>query len=139
MQVKVSADFAAGAKSVVRGRRPYQDAGLLVWLDDKNNLKLSRARIVDNGRTFNFFNLEFRHEGQYGELPFPKEARSFLQARTVYLRLQIHTEKTIASVSTNGVEWVTVPLPGDNTPRKLHVGIIAENNTSSPLNASFEE
>src|SRR5262249_44968488 len=87
LQVKVSGDFAANAKSAVPGRQAYQDAGLLLWLDDKNNLKLSRARIGAKGKSVDFFNLEFRHEGQVGEIPFPRDARQVLQVQSVYLRL----------------------------------------------------
>jgi uncharacterized protein (TIGR03067 family) len=139
VQVKVSANFPPGLKSAVAGRRPYQDAGLLIWLDDKNYLKLARAHIVVNGHPFDFFNLDFLHNGQYGEIPFPKEARRVLQAKPVYLRLQLHEDKTTASVSSDGTAWVTVTLPSDGRPDKLRAGIVAENNTSTPLTAAFEE
>lgn len=136
-QVKVSGDFPAGAKTSVRGRSPYQDAGLLLWLDAKNNLKLSRARVVVNGATHDFFNLEFRNEGHRGEVPFPKEAWRLLSARAVYLRLQVHADMTTAAVSADGTNWITTSLQG-GAPGKLQVGVIAENNTLSPLNVTFE-
>lgn len=139
LQVKVSGDFFRDAKSVVPGRPPYQDAGLLVWMDDKNNLKLSRARITAQGRTGDYFNLEFRHDGEVGEIPFPGEARKVLQAKTVYLRLQIHSDATTAGVSADGKKWITTSLPGEERPEKVHAGVLAENNTSTPLNVAFEE
>lgn len=139
LQVKVSGDFALNAKSVVPGRSPYQDAGLLVWLDDKNNLKLSRARITVQGRTGDYFNLEFRHEGQVGEIPFPREAWQVLRSKTVYLRLQIHSDATTASVSADGNKWFSTTLPGGGRPEKIQAGVLAENNTASPLNMEFEE
>ncbi len=139
IQVKISADFSPSAKSVAPGRSAYQDAGLLVWLDDKNNLKLSRAQIILKGTAHNYFNLEFRHNGQVGELPFPPQAASLLKAGAVYLRLQIHAEGTIAGISADGENWVTTTLPGTDRPEKLQAGIPAENNTSSPLKVVFDE
>lgn len=138
IQVKVSGDFAPTPKSVVPGRPGYQDAGLLVWVDDKNNLKLSRARIAAQGKVWNYFNLEFRHDGEVGEIPMPKEAKPLLQADAVYLRLRIHTAETTAGVSSDGKNWITMSLPSGDLPEKMHAGVLAENNTSSPFNAVCE-
>jgi RNA polymerase sigma factor (sigma-70 family) len=139
VQVKVTQHFTANAKTIVPKRSPYQDAGLLVWLDDKNNLKLAPAQIGRGGKSFRFFHLEFRHDGQYGEIQLPKEATSLLRASTFYLRLQIHSDKTLASVSGDGVKWFSTSLPGGGLPEKMQVGLIAENNTTSPLTVIFEE
>ena len=139
VQVKVTSHFKPNAKTIVPKRNPYQDAGLLLWLDDKNNLKLASAQIVVNGRTARYFNLEFRHFGQKGEIPLSKESRSVLQSPTIYLRLQIHKDQTIASVSADGVKWISTLLPGDDRPEKMRVGLVAENNTTSPFAVGFEE
>jgi regulation of enolase protein 1 (concanavalin A-like superfamily) len=140
VQVKVTQHFKANAKTVVEGRSAYQDAGLLVWLDDKNNLKLAPAQIGRQGKSFRFFHLEFRHDGQYGELQLPKESTSLLRASTFYLRLRIHSDQTTASVSGDGIKWFNTSLPGGgDLPKKMQVGLIAENNTTSPLTISFEE
>ena len=139
VQVKVTQRFKGGAKTIVAGRSPYQDAGLLVWLDDKNNLKLAPAQIGRNGESFRYFHLEFRYEGKYGELNLPRESVNLLKAPTYYLRLQIHKDKTTASVSGDGVKWFSTSLPGDDLKEKMQVGIIAENNTTSPLTIGFEE
>ncbi len=139
VQVKVTQHFKTNVKTIVAGRKPYQDAGLLVWLDDRNNLKLAPAQIERDGKSFRFFHLEFRHDGQYGEMPLPREATSLLHASTYYLRLQIHSDKTSASVSGDGVKWFSTSLPGGGLPEKLQVGLIAENNTTSPLTIGFEE
>ncbi|HEY1490846.1 MAG TPA: DUF1349 domain-containing protein, partial [Verrucomicrobiae bacterium] len=139
VQVKLSEHFTRGAQTIVAGRKPYQDAGLLVWLDDQNNLKLARAHIVRDGKSFLFFHLEFRHSGQYGEIPLPNEANRLLSSKTVYLRLQLHKDQTTASVSADGVKWISASLPGGDPPEKMQVGLIAENNTTSPLTVGFEE
>jgi uncharacterized protein (TIGR03067 family) len=138
MQVKVTQHFAAGAKTIVAGRNPYQDAGLLVWMDDGNNLKLAAAQISRDGRTARYFNLEFRHDGQTGEIPLPREATSLLHAAAYYLRLQIHNDKTTASVSGDGEKWFSTSLPGSGIPQKVQAGLIAENNTTSPMSIVFE-
>jgi RNA polymerase sigma factor (sigma-70 family) len=139
VQVKVAAHFTRDAKTIVPKRNAYQDAGLLLWLDDKNNLKLAPAQIVVDGKTYRYLNLEFRHEGQKGELPLPRESGRVLQSPTIYLRLQIHKDQTTASVSADGVKWISTSLPGDGRPEKMQVGLIAENNTTSPLSVGFEE
>ena len=139
LQVKVTQHFTVNAKTIVAGRNPYQDAGLLLWMDDRNNLKLAPAQTTVKGRNGRYFNLEFRHDGQHGELPLPKEATSLLRAATFYLRLQIHKDQTTASVSGDGVKWFSASLPGSDGPEKMQVGIIAENNTTSPMTAGFEE
>jgi regulation of enolase protein 1 (concanavalin A-like superfamily) len=139
LQTKVSGDFHRDLKSAVAGRWAYQDAGLLLWKDDENNLKLSYAHTMGNGQPFAFFNLEFRQNGQRGQLRFPKEANAALGANPIYLRLQLHADQTTASVSADGKDWVTITLPADDQPEKLHAGIIVGNNTTTPLTAIFEE
>jgi regulation of enolase protein 1 (concanavalin A-like superfamily) len=139
MQVKVSGEFPDGPKCVVPGRTAYQGAGLLVWLDEKNNLKLARAQSVMKGKTYQYFLLEFRHEGQRGWLQFGRDVPRIAPNGTVYLRLQIHKDATIASVSADGKKWVSQTLPGEIGPVKVHAGLIAENNTSSPLEVGFED
>jgi len=139
MQVKVTAHFTGDAKAATTGRNPYQGAGLLVWKDDANNLKLTPAQSTRNGRGFRFFNLEFRHEGQRGGLPLPKEAIDLLHAKTYFLRLQIHEDKTTASVSGDGVKWFSTSLPGSGKPEKVRVGLISENTATSPFTVDFEE
>ncbi len=139
VQVKVTQHFAGGAKTLIAGRNPYQDAGLLVWMDDQNNLKLAPAQIERGGRTGRYFNLEFRHDGQRGELPLPKETIGLLHAATYYLRLQIHNDQTTASVSGDGEKWFSTSLPGGGLPQKVQAGLIAENNTTSPLTIVFAD
>jgi RNA polymerase sigma factor (sigma-70 family) len=139
VQVKVTQHFKTNAKTIVAGRSPYQDAGLLLWMGEKDNLKLAPAQVGRDGRSFRYFHLEFRHDGQYGELQLPRESTRLLRAPTYYLRLQIHNDKTTASVSGDGVQWFSTSLPGSGAPQKMQVGLIAENNTTSPLTVNFEE
>jgi regulation of enolase protein 1 (concanavalin A-like superfamily) len=139
MQVKVTQHFAPGDASSTAGRNYYQGAGLLVWMDDANNLKLTPAQGARDGKMYRFFNLEFRHEGQRGEMPLPKEATSLLRARTFYLRLQIHEDQTTASVSGDGVKWFSKSLPGSGKLGKVRVGLITENNAALPFTVDFEE
>jgi RNA polymerase sigma factor (sigma-70 family) len=139
MQVKVTSHFTRGAKTSIAGRNPYQGAGLLVWMNDANNLKLTPAQSARDGKGVRFFNLEFRHDGHRGGMPLPKEAISILGGSTFYLRLQIHKDQTTASVSADGVKWFSTSLPGDERLAKMQVGLIAENTTTSPLAVDFEE
>ncbi len=139
MQVKVTEHFTGDVKAALTGGNPYQGAGLLVWQDDANNLKLTPAQSTRNGRGFRFFNLEFRHDGQRGGLPIPKEAVDLLHAETYFLRLQIHEDKTIASVSGDGVKWFSTTLPGSGKPEKVRVGLISENTATLPFTVDFEE
>jgi len=140
VQVKVTQHFTTtGAKTLLTGRNPYQDAGLLLWMDDRNNLKLAPAQAGRGGKSFRYFNLEFRHEGEKGEIPLPKEAIGLLRAKTFYLRFQIHKDQTTASVSGDGEKWFSATLPAEGRPEKMQVGLMAENNTTSPMTVDFEE
>jgi RNA polymerase sigma factor (sigma-70 family) len=137
VQVKVSGDFPTDVRTAARGRRPYQDGGLFLWLDAKNNFKLARAQIFVDGKPHPYLNGESRFLGALSSMGAdPPELRG---APAVYLRLRRRGNTFEAGYSPNGRDWVSHELPPGPVPKKLMVGVIAQHNTYTPLTVKFEE
>jgi hypothetical protein len=64
-QVKVSGPFPIGAQGVVPTRRPFHGAGLLLWQDQDNYIRLERAELVVSGRNMSFASFELRRGGRF--------------------------------------------------------------------------
>jgi regulation of enolase protein 1 (concanavalin A-like superfamily) len=137
VQVKVSGEYPAGATSVVEGRVPFHGAGLLVYHDDKNYIRLERAELFSANTNINYASWELRQDGKFervgntGDLP--------LTEKEYYLRVERRDGKFYAGLSTDGVRWhglepITIDLPS-----RLRVGVAAGHNTSSGYEVHFTE
>jgi RNA polymerase sigma factor (sigma-70 family) len=136
-QVKVSLEFPTGAASVAPGRNPYQDAGLLLWVDDKTHLKLAGCQQSNGRQTVRALNYEWRVDGKYFGKPVTAPGNQ--QARTGYLRLQRRGDTIVGGVSPDGVLWFDLPPASLKLPRTVRIGVEAQHNTSTALTATFEE
>src|SRR5262249_32616428 len=100
VQVKVHGEYPAGAMSVVESRRPFHGAGLLVWSDEKNYIRLERAELVFGNDNVNYASWELRRDGNFervgntGELP--------LTEKEYYLRIERRDGKFYSGVSSDG-------------------------------------
>jgi RNA polymerase sigma factor (sigma-70 family) len=136
-QVRVSGPFPEGAESVVKGRRPFHGAGLLLWLDDKNYVRLERAHLVFEGRNLIYANFELRQDGEFTRAGNATEMS--LAEGAIFLRLERHDGKVFAATSPNGTHWTSFnPLDVKLAP-KVRVGIVAGQNTSKGFAPEFSD
>jgi RNA polymerase sigma factor (sigma-70 family) len=128
VQVKVSADFPRKGESVVEGRRPFHGAGLLVYQDVKNFVRLESAGMVFNDKHYRYASFELRQAGK-----FVREGDAHehpLTGKDQYLRLERRDGKVIASVSADGVRWNPLEPLDARLNRRVFVGVAAGQNTS---------
>ena len=136
-EVKLSGPFPAGATSLVPARRPFHGAGLLLWQDEKNYLRLERAELVSEGRNMSYASFEARGNGEFvrrgdaSELPLSEGA--------TYLRVERRGGKVYGGISTDGIQWSSLKPITVELPKKVFVGVAAGHNTSSPFEPVFED
>jgi regulation of enolase protein 1 (concanavalin A-like superfamily) len=137
VQVKVSGNYPAGATSVVQGRRPFHGAGLVLWQDEKNYIRLEHAELVSDNQNIKYASWELRKDGQFarqgntGDLP--------LTEQEYYLRLEKRDGKVFASVSKDGIAWSSLEPIDVELPNRVLVGVVAGHNTSSAFEVHFSE
>jgi RNA polymerase sigma factor (sigma-70 family) len=134
IQVKVCGVLRPGALSSVPGRLAYQAGGLLLWIDNRNYVRLERAALNRDGSVQSFAAFEMRVKG---ELDGARAAE--VPDQDSYLRLERRGNQLLGSVSPDGRQWTRLePLMGE-LPAKVRVGVTAVNSARQPLSVRFEE
>jgi hypothetical protein len=138
----VRGDFAAGVRVLGRlepGRsrtthyNPYHGAGLIVWQDPSNYLRLERAVGSIKGRHHPYINYELR-EG--GLLAVTRGIT--IQDGTLFLKLRREGEAYSAWYSHDGRRWVDIGRVDATFPDRVEVGVVAVNSSGRALSAELE-
>jgi regulation of enolase protein 1 (concanavalin A-like superfamily) len=139
---RVRGDFAAEVDVLGRlepGRfktthyDPYHGAGLIVWQDAGNYLRLERAVGFVNGRRRPYINYELRQGGRLAESHgIPTEDRS------LFLKLRRQGAAFSAWCSHDGRRWVELGSIDANFAERVEVGVIAVNSSRQTLKAELE-
>ncbi|MGA9778436.1 MAG: DUF1349 domain-containing protein [Limisphaerales bacterium] len=140
VQVKVSGTFEPGKAGTLPGAHPFNGAGLLLWDNDENYLRLERnVWTASHGERASYLPLfEYWKDNQDLTQGTPS-TKPFFKGRSAYLRLTRQGDQVRAAVSNNGVDWVetnpvTVQFPG-----KINVGVDAINTSKQPFTVEFAE
>jgi RNA polymerase sigma factor (sigma-70 family) len=137
VQVKVSGEYPNGSVSVVPSRRSFHGAGLVLWQDENNYIRLERAKLSDGDENTSYGSFELRKDGQFervgttGEVP--------LADQEAFLRLERHGDKVLAAVGADGIRWTWFEPLNVALARKLKVGLVAGHNTSTGFAPEFSE
>jgi hypothetical protein len=153
-QVKVSGEFDPG-KQPARPRElfpdkvaapirttPFNSAGLLVWQDATNFVRLERNVwwSEEAGRNACFPPLiEYIRAGEYQNTNPEITNDEFFKGRSTWLRLERKKDMMTASYSHNGKDWTVAKKFQVELPAKLQVGIAVVNTSAKPLTVNFEE
>jgi regulation of enolase protein 1 (concanavalin A-like superfamily) len=141
-QIKVTGDFKPGEKAADAEHSSFNGAGLLVWQDEKNYIRLERNRwYVSGEEKYACYPplLEYYKDGAYQDTDPNSTLDEFFKGRSTWLRLERKADKVVASYSHDGKEWteakeITVELPAEVT-----VGVAAINTSEEPFTVEFEE
>lgn len=105
LQVKIDGEFSPGDESTQAGRTGYTGAGLIVFADEKNYVRLERAtlhRKGDKGTPYTNFEIriggELQRIGNTGDLPTE-------EGKPTWLRLQRKGNLLLGAMSQDGVNW----------------------------------
>jgi regulation of enolase protein 1 (concanavalin A-like superfamily) len=131
--VKVSGELKPRAPSTNPRSVPYLAAGLFVWVDSDNFIRLERAAMT-RGRVIPHIAF-LEQEGGYGGAVhnegFPEGA--------CYLRLERKGSRIFGGVSRDGRNWKELKPIDTVWPEKLKVGLLAISTSSDPFSVKFEE
>jgi len=138
VEVKVTCEFPLGAEGIFRTRVPVQGAGLLIWKDFANYIRVVRSQWGGNDNIRTFADCSVRRDSG------PSIQSSYRGVNAVagdiaYLRAERRGDQFSSFVSTNAVDWILLRTVSIELPSKLWVGVTASHNTSSPLAATFED
>lgn len=141
VQVKVTGDFKPGEKAASQ-HSSFNGAGLLVWQDEKNFIRLERNRwYVPAEQKYACYPplLEYFKNGEYQDTDPDSTLDEFFKDRSTWLRLERNGDKLIASYSHDGKEWTEAKEITVNFPAELSVGIAAINTSEEAFTVEFDE
>jgi regulation of enolase protein 1 (concanavalin A-like superfamily) len=133
-EVRVTGVFRPGAAGTIPGRLPYSGAGLLLWRDESNYVRLERAAVRRGGAVTTYVAFEQREDGQ------TVAAQSMpLGDQDAVLRVQRRGDQVHGAVSANGGEWQAFQPLTATYPPGVCVGVAAINSSDEPFRIRFED
>jgi regulation of enolase protein 1 (concanavalin A-like superfamily) len=128
----ISGDFVVTTKVIINPIAAYQAAGLLVWQDANNYIRLERGTNAPGEQSIYIW---YRSGGSYGSGGHVEFA-----GNTVHLRLQRTGNTFVASYSSDGVNWTTVGSASfAATSSTLLVGLdTVDEWQDNPISADFD-
>jgi regulation of enolase protein 1 (concanavalin A-like superfamily) len=138
VEVKVSGAFPADARCLIEGRWPYHGAGLLVWQDEKNYVRLERAHMhLPSGLWRCYPGWELRQDGKMVRGWQPSDGL-LDEAKAAYFRIARSAGVLTGSYSQDGKDWRELPQLQIDFGKQVRVGVEALQNTPTGFEALFE-
>lgn len=131
-EVTVSATYPEKAETIVPGRRAFQGAGLLLWVDERTYIRLERAHLP----AYTYPSWEMWLEGKQVRLGSARDGA--LATPATRLRLSRTGNQVSGEVSDDGKSWQKLDPFTVKLPEKVQIGVIVVHNTTSPFEATFE-
>jgi regulation of enolase protein 1 (concanavalin A-like superfamily) len=140
--VKVTGDFIPGEKATKPSGYPFVGAGLLIWQDEKNCIRLERnSWWMADQKTHACYTplVEYFKDGvDQGTNP-GSTTNEFFKGPSTFLRLERKADKVNAYYSHDGKDWILAKQITVDLPAKLQVGVAAVNSSDKPLAVEFEQ
>jgi regulation of enolase protein 1 (concanavalin A-like superfamily) len=131
-EVRVLGRLAPG-QSKTTHYDPFHGAGLIVWQDAANYLRLERAVGFINGRSHPYLNYELREGGRLA-----MSLGITIEDRSLFLRLRRQGPAFSAWYSRDGRRWVRLANVNATFNDQLDVGVVAVNSSARTLSAELE-
>jgi regulation of enolase protein 1 (concanavalin A-like superfamily) len=112
---------------------PYHGAGLIVWQDPSNYLRLERAVGFINGRHHPYVNYELREGGRLA-----MSHGITIEDHSLYLKLRREGRVFSAWYSRDGRRWAALTSCDAGFDERVEVGVIAVNSSGRVLSAELE-
>jgi hypothetical protein len=132
-RVRVARLSRPGGRTTQREYAPYQGAGILLWQDDDNYLRLEIAADVHEGKVRPYANFELR---SHGTLTYSRGQKITDGSNVV--RLERRADELHAAFGTGGEQWTAFPPLTAKLADRLLIGVTAINTASKPLNAELD-
>ncbi len=134
VRVKVTGTSHPGGRTTTTPYNPYHGAGILLWQDPENYVRLEIAADLRKGKVFSYANFELRQAGRLAVTWGLK-----IEDSSTYLRLERRGDVIRGAFSPDGDHWTPFSPMIVDLKDRLKVGVLAVNSASKPLKAGFEE
>lgn len=141
---EVEGDFTATVKVTGEfdpGELGFNGAGLLLWQDEKNIVRLERNKYWVSAQKKHYCYpplFEYFKDAKYQNTDPKPTSEEFFKGKSTYLRMERNGEKLTAFYSHDGKEWTTAKEITVDLKSKLRVGVAALNTAKTPFTAEFE-
>jgi regulation of enolase protein 1 (concanavalin A-like superfamily) len=133
VKVKIVGDFKPRGRSTKPKGEPQNRAGLLIWRDGDNFIRLERSAVFRNGKVSSFALFEERASQHRNE------NTAVLTPGTAFLSMERKGNRLTASVSNDGRQWHKFKPLEITWSGPLQVGLEADNSAAEPFSVRFEE
>jgi regulation of enolase protein 1 (concanavalin A-like superfamily) len=134
IKVKVEGEFKPGGKSTNPRGLPYNGAGIIIWSDSENFIRLERGALLRKDKITATAAFEEREGGYRGAVH-----NITSQPGPVYLRLERKGSRIFGAVSFDDSSWTALKPIDTVWPAKLKVGLSAINSSSQPFAVQFTD
>ncbi len=134
IKVKVEGEFKPGGKSTNPRSIPYNGAGIIIWSDSDNFIRLERGAMLRGNKISATVAFEEREGGYRGAVH-----NIASQPGPVYLRLERKGSRILGAVSFDDSTWRPLKPIDTVWPAKLKVGLSAISSSSQPLAVQFTD
>lgn len=137
VEVKVTGDFDPGFESFLPDKIPFFGAGLLLWQNETNYVRLERAEYAVRNKRYRFDPLfEYWRNGNNLAQTRPL-AEPFLAMESAWLRFSRVGDQLTAAHSYDGFEWVSHAPITIELPTEIGVGVAAISTSKKPFSVKF--
>lgn len=140
VSVKVTADFRPGTTAKGKGR-PFNGAGLVIWQDAENFLRIERNAWWD-GESYLCYPplIEYWRDRQYsGANNAPVSSSEFFHGDSTWLKAVRRGDRITVSMSHDGTKWTEVKTVVVKLDSRLQVGVAALNTSDQPFRVEFAD
>ncbi|MFI5458735.1 MAG: protein kinase [Isosphaerales bacterium] len=131
--VRVAGAFHPAGSRTVKEYAPYHGAGILLWQDGDNYVRLEIAADLQHGKVRPYVNFEYRKDGALAESRGLK-----IGDGASHLRLRRRGDEISAAFSRDGVIWTSFTPLSAKLEQRLSVGVAAINTATKPVTAELE-
>jgi serine/threonine protein kinase/regulation of enolase protein 1 (concanavalin A-like superfamily) len=130
----VSGTEQVAGRATTKEYPAYHGAGILLWQDPGNYVRLEIATDIHRGKPRHYANFEYRQ----GARLVSSNGQSS-ESGSAYLRLERKGDQITASFGPDGVRWVSFPGLTVTLEPDIEIGLVVINTSTKPLVARFEE
>jgi hypothetical protein len=133
LHVRVAGTSRPEGRATTTTYSPYHGAGLVIWQDEENYVRLEIAADSLSGKARPYVNFEYRKEGALAASRGINNGDG-----SDHLRLKRRGDEIFASFGPDGARWSSFPPLTVRLNDRLMVGVTAINSSTKPLTAEFE-
>ena len=136
LDVKVDGEFQTG-DATIEERTAYNGAGLLLWQDDLNYIRLERAALKRAGQVRHYVNFEQRTNGRIARFGTPLDFQVDAD-QPCHLRLERKGDEVVGSAKQGDGAWKPLGRKSAELPLDVRVGVAAINASNAEFTPVFE-